>query len=52
MAKDVTQATELYSYKCSRRSILCEVLLTTTRNSFLMVRMALYEARMGKFLLS
>lgn len=52
MAMDVTQATELYSYKCLRQSILCEVLLTTTRNSFLMVRVAFYETRMGKFLLN
>lgn len=52
MAMDVTQATELDSYKWLRWSILCEVLLTTTRNTFLIVRMAFYEARMGKFLLN
>lgn len=52
MAMDVTQATELYTYKCLRQSILCEVLLTTIKNSFLTVRMAFYEAGTGKFLLS
>ena len=43
---------ELYAYKCLTRSILCEVRLTTIKNSFLTVRMAFYEAGMGKFLLS
>ena len=52
MGMDVTQAPELYAYKCLTRSILCEVRLTTIKNSFLTVRMAFYEAGMGKFLLS